>query len=320
MDDDLKNLDLSDIDPLKWAEIRRRVFVLQQHLALQNPTAADRIRHGAKLNLGAQQFQNLVRTWETDHDPRKLSPGVRKRVVRHSRSRRGGVDPAAREIARGVIAELGSSASLLELVELVGLRCTALRITPPSRGTIWLLPVEARGSLSEQHGNVILMARALLKLPVETGKGIVFPELTVAVNVSTRRILAIEAADPNDIPDLRDLATAIRGRDPVILADPRIRTRLSRYVPGRTPIATISEKNGRGTLAQVLGRKIGLLEVAYGNLNGTPTKSMHSFRDRAPNFEDARLAVKFAIERHNAAVAAAAEADLFSRVPSVPEA
>jgi hypothetical protein len=85
-------------------------------------------------------------------------------------------------------------------------------------------------------------------------------------------------------------------------------------------MATISEKNGRRTLAQVLGRKIGLLEVAYGNLNGDPTKSMHSFRDRAPNFEDARLAVKFAMERHNAAVAAAAEADLFSPPPSVPEA
>ncbi|MBC3940610.1 hypothetical protein [Sphingomonas albertensis] len=320
MDDELKNLDLSEIDPLKWAEFRRRVFVLEQYLALPNPTSADRIRHGAKLNLGAQQFQNLVRTWETDHDPRKLSPGVRKRAVRHSRSRRGGVDPAAREIARGVIAELGSSASLRELVELVRLRCTALRITPPSRGTIWLLSVEARGSPSEQHGNAILVARAFLKLPVETAMGTVFPELTVAVNVSTRRILAIETADPEATPDLRDLATAIRGRDPVILADLGIRTRLSRYVLGRTPMATISEKDGRRTLAQVLGRKIGLLEVAYRNLNGNPAKSMHSFRDRALNFDDARTAVAFAMERHNAAVAAAAEADLFSRVPSVPEA
>ena len=38
----MNNLDLSEIDPLKWAEVRRRVDVITSYLEIAKPKADDR--------------------------------------------------------------------------------------------------------------------------------------------------------------------------------------------------------------------------------------------------------------------------------------
>ncbi|QCB43242.1 hypothetical protein E5673_14250 [Sphingomonas sp. PAMC26645] len=301
MKNDARYPDLSDVDPLKWAEVRRRVEVLDRYSALPNPSAADRGRFGAMLDLGSQQFVNLSKAWAADRDPRALSPGVRKRDIHESRSRSGGVDPVAREIARDVIGISGTTTSLSVLSDTITERCLARGVAPPSRGTVWLLMVEAKGRGTGISGDSIIIAQAFLKLPVDTGAigGLVFPKITVAVDSSTRRILALELSYPALPPELGRMAAVLRNATSSIIADETVRTALSQHLPAGNWISAVSATSARHSLADLMGRRIGRIEIAYKPLAADPTSVMQSRRDRAPDRSEAEQAIRFAVARHN---------------------
>ncbi len=306
----MENLDLSNVDPLKWAEVRRRVSVLARYDALRNPTPADRRRYGEMLDLGAQQFANLHRAWSVHRTALAVSPGLRKRrTTGISRSKRGGVDPRARETAREVIAEVGARSTLAALTDAVERRCRELGVIPPSRGTIWQLGMEARALVPVDAGERvdILVARAHLKLPIDMGAdiGIVFPEITIAVERPSARILQLAICSPGETRDVQAIARTLRRQvrhADTIAADATLRDGLMRVLPTGTMIRFLAPKVARRALADVLGRYVGRLEIAYKPLRTRPETAMQSARDRAPTLADAERALRFARDAHNSAV------------------
>lgn len=313
MTNDMKNLDLSEIDPLKWAEVRRRANVIERFLEINNPKAADRGRFGAMLDLGSLQFSNLVRAWELHADARSLSPGVRgRKASKISRSKSGGVDPRAREIARGVIAELAGTTTLNAVVAAVTARCTAADVDPPSRMTIWYLGMEAKGATGdaahEPVADAILVARAVLKLPVDMGieEGIMFPDVTVAVEMPSKRIIDITMDHPSGAPDVEFIAATLQRGSKPIEVDTIVLAALAHALPYGTAFVPVPPGGTRKTLANTLGRFVGRLELAYKPLVAHPDRFMQSAKDRAPSRTDAEVALRFARDRHNADIAAAA--------------
>lgn len=297
----MDGLDLSEVDPLKWVEVRRRAAAVNEYLGLANPTAADRERYAAMLDLGAHQFSNLVKTWLAHRDAVALAPGMRR--ARRSRSRRDGVDPRARVIARTVIADLGAATSLPVLIGEIARRCAADKIQPPSRGTVWLLAVEARGK-GGAAPEAIVVARAHLRLPVDTGRGIVFPEVVVAAEVPTGRIVDIVMLRPLGDFDARRVAEAITtagsASDLTIIARRGDVSALTRYLGPRQRFRIVSDGEAARTLSQALGKRIGLVEIAFRPPSVRPATVMSSGRDRPPSVKDAELVLLIARDRHNA--------------------
>lgn len=307
----MDNVDLSNIDPLKWTEVRRRVGVLTRYDAMERPTAADRRRCGEILGLGAQQFANLHRVWATHRDALAIAPGLRKRRTSGlSRSKQGGVDPRARDAAREVIAELGPGSTLAVLAAAVDERCQALGIDPPSRNSIWKLGMEAR-SFATPGGDGdedILVARTHVKLPVDIGggTGIMFPQISIAVERPSGRILQLAMHSPAKPADVAAVAEATRhrlARDHLaIVTDATIFDELVDAMPADTVIRPTPPKIARRALADTLGRYVGRLELAYKPLRVGPEAAMQSARDRAPTAADFERALTFARDAHNAAI------------------
>lgn len=307
----MDRLNLRDIDPLKWAEVRRRISILASYNGLEDPTPADRRRYAGLLELGPQQFTNLHRAWVVRRDALAIAPGLRKRrTTGISRSKRGGVDPRSREAAREVIAEIGPGSTLAVLAAAVEERCQALGLTPPSRNTIWQLGMEARGLVpaDAEGAEDTLVARAHLKLPVDMGAdaGIVFPEITIAVERPSGCILQLAIRSPGCIGDVQAIARALRRRrrrnSDLIVADADVRDELIHALPAATPIQSLPPKIARRALADVLGRYVGRLEIAYKPLRVHPDTTMQSSRDRAPTLADADRALRFARDAHNQAI------------------
>ena len=303
-----QDLDLTDIDPLKWAEVRRRSRVVNEYLKHEKRTAADRQRFAAMLDLGSAQFMNLVKAWQAQRDATSLAPGMRRAKI--SRSRREGVDPSAREIAREVISDLGPAGALRELVAETNRRCVAVGLKPPSRGTTWLLSQEAKGRGVDGEPESVVVARAYLRLPVNTGRSTTFPEVIVAAEMHTGRIIELAMTRPGGDFDARRVAGAIERRAPVdplpiigIEADAKA---LMRYLPSEVPVRCVSPARATRALSDTLGTHVGLLVLSFRSPTIPPATMMRSGLDRAPNLDDAELALHIARERHNAALAVVA--------------
>jgi hypothetical protein len=303
----VENLDLTNIDPLKWAEVRRRAKSVRDYLALENPTAADRERFAAMLDLGALQFSNLVKAWDVHKDAMALAPGMRRAPI--SRSRRDGVDPRARDIARQVIGDIGATTPLSALSDEIDKRCGKAGVKPPSRGTIWLLAVEARGLDGSGEPDGIVVARVHLRLPVDIGRGVIFPEVIVAAETPTGRIIDLAMTRPAGDFDARRVAEAIERECPLaalpITASDADAKMLARYLPPDMPITIVSMTEAARALSNSVGKRIGLLVVSYRPPTIRPTTVMRSGLDRPLAVADAELVLSMARNRHNAELASA---------------
>lgn len=303
-------LDLSDVDPLKWNEVRRRASVVQRYLELDRPTAADRGRFGAMLDLGSLQFTNLVRAWQTQGDARAFAPSRSKAAGDVGPSRRGGMDPKAREIAREVIAELGVATKLTALAETVTARCAAAGVVPPKETTVWKLCTEAKGEIArkEEAGapETVLVARAVLKLPVDLGPGVgvVYPDVIVVVERPSGRIIEIAMEDPSSMPGIERVAQALLGNQRPVEVDSDLVASLAREMPRGTDFVVRTPGSVRQALANLLGRHVGRIELAYKSPSGDHAKFMRSSKDHPPSMTDAKLALRIAQDRHNEKVAA----------------
>lgn len=301
----MDDLDLSEIDPLKWAEVRRRADAVKEYLSLNDPSAADRERLGATLNIGAHQFANLIKAWVAQRDASVFAPGLRSQ--RQSRSKRGGVDPRAREIARKVIAEIGADARISRLVEIVGRRCAAVGVAPPSRSSLWLLASESRSKGADDDDNSVIVGRAYLRLPVKTDGGVTFPEVVVAVEHPTGRVIdAVFAGSAGDF-DAERLAASVAGSfgsgNVTVQANDADADRLAPFLPEKCMIDRLLPTLPSIKLSKAVGGKIGRIKLSYRPLKVRPTTVMQSGRDEAPSIADAKLALELACRSHNSALA-----------------
>ena len=301
----MNDLDLSGVDPLKWAEVRRRAAAVRRYLELERPTAADREYYARQIGIGAQQFNTLVRAWAIHQDANALSPGV-KRTGRKSKSKDGGVHPQAREVAAALVAQKGETSTLNEMVAAVAERCAKLGIPAPARSTVWMLMKEAQESSAAPGGNRILVGRAFLKLPVDGGDGLNFPEVMLAVQLPQRRILGATMAVSGDVLDFADIAELVRtfhadGEYPIHV-DERDLSNVLRCLPIGTKATPLPRGVAAREMSAAIGRNLGLIGIAYQAPTIRPATIMQSGRDKAPSFADATLALKFAVDRHNKTV------------------
>lgn len=301
----MDNTDLYLIEPLKWAEVRRRVAVVEEYLSLTNPTGADRERFGAMLGLGAQQFRNLARAWETHRNALSLMPGG-KRANREIRGKVGGVDAATREIARKTVQELSLEATLDQTYKTVCQRCEAAQVQPASRATVWLTMMEAKGTSKANGPDTILIGRAFLRLPVSTDDGIVFPEVIIAVQRASREILAMLPIAPAMTDHVAIIGDAINReieKNPVpVEIDEKVHDALAKAMPMSVSVSPINSWGATRALANTLGRRVGLIDIAYKPVRARSSTVMQSGRDQAPNLEDTCLALSYAVSQHNTAL------------------
>lgn len=301
----MNNLDLSGIDPLKWAVVRRRAKAVKEYLSLTNPSAIDRERLGATLNIGPHQFANLIKAWVAQQDAAVFAPGPRPQ--KESRGRRGGVDTRAREIAREVIAEIGADARISKFVDMVGKRCSAECIAPPSRSSLWLLTSESRARGIEAEINSVIVGRAYLRFPVRTGEIVNFPEVVVAVEHPMRKVIDVVFVSESGEFDAERLAASIAdnslAQNVMVQANDSDADRLAPFLPRNWVIERLRPMLPSIKLSKTIGGKLGCVKLSYRPLKVRPATVMQSGRDEAPSLADAKLALELACRSHNAALA-----------------
>lgn len=294
----MEELDMSGVDPLRYDEVRRRVAVVKDYLALPLPTEADQKVHATRLDLSVNQFMALVRVWRDYRSAAKMAASGAHRGETRQPSRLA-LDPKAREATAEVIGELGPTASLTQIMRIVEERCEALGVRAPSRGTVWNMAMEARqGHDSGEVG--IVVGTCGVRMPMATPDGLVLPALTIAVRASDGVILAaaLEEAD-------WQTATATIASSAV--ADTQVRAAsdllaLKRSASIRTGVTPIPNVKARSAISRILGRSIDSIGLIYQPSKAlAPERMLTTKQDRALSPVDARALIMAAIDRHNAA-------------------
>ena len=125
-------IDLTGVDPARWPEIRRRVEILDEYVAIWRPTADVRQEFSARLGVAQSHLMYLARIWRQSRNA-SILPGARaKNKVATPRR----IAPRAFEVARSVIRELGPIARRKDILQNVKLRCLQEGLDSPSNSTV----------------------------------------------------------------------------------------------------------------------------------------------------------------------------------------
>lgn len=301
----MKELDLSGIDPLRRAEVVRRIAVLDRYLELDDPMASDAVSHAAKIGIGVQQFYRLARIWRIHHDPALVGAG--KRGGR--RTRRGGVAPEAAAIVADVIREIGAQASQSTILERVTERCDVVGVKAPSRGAVWTYVMDARsaGAVRNDGPARIAVGRIWAKLPVAFADRAIFPEVSIALLLPDRLVLGSDiSCDPRRraSPSLalaRAFATTKGGLDAVsVLADAGDIDDLSAVHLARLgTLPTPSPRSVSRVMSERLGRAVGGLGILHHVNRAKAERLLKAGSARPVECDAARAEIERAIESHN---------------------
>ncbi|UAJ11074.1 hypothetical protein [Polymorphobacter megasporae] len=297
------DMDMTGVNPLRLNEVRRRVSVVRDYIALRAPTDQDRIDHAAALGLSVNQFLALVRAWREHGKAVAISgAGAAKGVPRPKSARN--LPSASKAAAAAVIAKLGPDVSLVETVRHVKQRCGTLRVATPSRSTIWNMVMADRRTRGANGREGIVVSRCQVRLPVETDDGVAFPTLAMAVDLKTGAILAAamgdDAATASTIVD--GLECRVAGGAVLVDAD------LAGPIRRRSEVEFTSMKPSaaRTHTARTLGRGFGSLELIFQPSRAiAPADMLRSIKDAPLSPEDARRLIGEQIGVHNAARGAA---------------
>ena len=305
-----ETVDLTGVDPARWPEIRRRVTILNDYVALRRPPQAVRRRFARRIGLSESQLMHLARVWRLGRDAARI-PGAHSRTsVRKPRR----IPARSVEIMRETIGELGSLARRKDVLAEVTRRCAAEDVAVPSDSTISNMLAEARSEI--EHPNdlepEILIDECSVTLPVATGGASAMPRLLIAITLPQRRIVATEISfDPLRAPAILNLMRSIAGvtdhsRAPVRLRAPHL------SVEERMAIGAIGIEEGRGlpTLSRVMGGRLGGLRVIYQVSKARAGETLTAARHASTlNRHDATIAIGDAVASHNVKMAATSRRD-----------
>lgn len=303
----MENRDLSDVHPLRWNQIRRRITVIENYLSLNNPTVADRNSAAIEIGLSVWQFGRLAETWRIHKRPSMLSTSAS--TSRRGSRRRDGIDDHVRQIVDNVISEVGTQARNKAVQKLVVERAEKAGVAPPSIGSVWNMLMESRrigkGQCSTPDGDrqeAIAVGRLWLELPVQVPDGtLVRPEILVAVLIPEGEIAAVDLCYGGDPPSLAALTRKLND-----LHDPRLRSRGMLVTPvdalGLAPDAWPSitrSGDAQATVARIFGRGIGRIDVRYRRSHTPVERHLKARHDEPLDTTDAGLAVEYAVREHN---------------------
>lgn len=305
----MSDLDMSGVDPLRWAEVRRRVSVIKQFIAIRKPTEADRRSYAARLELSVNQFSALVRLWREFGQASAISgAGSTRRGTRKTGPRHLGSE--VKDATRAVLESLGPDVPLATAVPAVREALAAKGLKAPSRSTIWNMLMEARQDpFREGEDASIIVAKCAVRLPVEIDQDLIYPEIALAVRVSTGVVIAASMATDEQLPKrLADALTAFKAcahltvenslGQPLEIVDCRPKVVRSHNYPNATCIGSF---NARKILAQALGRGFSMIDLVYRVQHAKlPERMIRAAMDQPLDLTDAEEAVRTNIASHNA--------------------
>lgn len=296
-----KDLDLSGVDPARWPEIRRRVAILDEYVAIWRPNKILRGEFAQRLGVAESHFMHLASVWRHNRSAAAI-PGARSRNVDKVVRR---VSPRALQLARDAISALGPMARRKDVITEVNRLCAFEGVATPSNSTITNLLTEARAASNASMGlePEILIDECLFKIPVLDGDRLTMPRALLAIALPERRIVAFDATFETD--QLPSLATLMERLE----ADASSKgVSLPLRAPHRSPMERIAigaasrdMAVGKPTINRILGLRIGDLDVVYqAGRASKPAKMLRGRLATPVNAADAALAVDGAIAVHNA--------------------
>lgn len=291
--------DLTEVDPLRLAEVRRRIEVIEAYLAAGDHGPEARLEAARRVGVGPPQFMNLVRAWQAGRTPGALS-SAGGRVSKPRGVRAGGLPPTTREAAEEALKRLPADASHKDAVAAVFRLCDRRRTRRPSTSMVAYLRKSIRQRIAARGGSTdIVVARAVAALPVEARDRLLLPELALAVRIGDGAVLAagVDLGDGMPAGFGRALtrlnaggATVTSGPDDAAAADAILAARhrsVSRFSAGRL-------------LAKALGGGIGSVALGYNPRSSlTPASLLQADADRPLTRLDAVDVLTTALAEHN---------------------
>lgn len=305
----MHELDMSGVDPLRHAETLRRIAILRRYVSLTRPSAKQTEAHAVELGMSRSQFYRLAKAWRLHKDPRLIAGGSERGS---KRNRVDGVSDEAKAIVADVIDELGADARQADIVRLASEHCGEAYVPSPSRGALWTYVMDARSD-GGQHPSLarpeIIVGRIWAKVPSRHGDDIVFPQISLVLELPSRRILGTDLSFDPDAPprSSRALARALDrfsiDAQAVLIMDEgdaaHLRAEAPTLLAGRPAPVVRPPAN---LLSKFLGRRVGGMAIIY-RPNMASTERLLRSQINSPAEPDiAAQHIERAIKRHNAAL------------------
>lgn len=292
----MTSLDLTGVDPVRWTEIRARVEVIERFLAIGAPTERDRLTHAAELGLHRTQFMKLVRAWKAHGSAAGIAGAkpLRQKVRIGWRA----LPEASERLMRETLEAFGPDVKPVTAAAAVTKALAEKGLPLPDRSTVWrrLMTIrQARGSVAGA-GDVVV-AECRVRLPMLSDRGIVMPSLLMAACTCDGRILTAIMLQ-EEMADAERLGHMVRN----LTSGPVTVDKTYANGVGGPPEARalVSPGVARSTLARVIGRRIGKLELQFNRTTFTADRLLKTKEDRPLEPDDARKVVEDAIGNHNA--------------------
>lgn len=299
--------DWKDIPLSRQAEVRRRVAILDDYIALERPTENDRQEAMQRLGVKRASFYRLVRAWKEQRDPARL-PGA---IARKDGKGRGAkLDPRMEAIIRQAIANAGAASPPKVIEAEVGKLCDAAGLTHPSSAPVARLRREALFREGSQQKPIIeepsvVIESCAIDLPTLHDDREVLPVVTAAFLQPEGTIAgyAIDYTAPNAMTAVRMLLEIIDPEGPartLVMRPPD--TPLWNILSNAVTAAGVSSSDKldleRGTVFDRLaGSTLGGLPLAIRSTKDPSAPGRARYADPAQTAE----VIREAIEIHNQA-------------------
>ncbi|WP_206240463.1 hypothetical protein [Novosphingobium terrae] len=285
----MKEIDLSGVDAMRRPEARRRVGVVVDFLRIASPTDADRADHAAKLGLSVNQFSALVRAWRMHGSAAKLAGSGAHRGSSRRPSRLS-VPAKAKDEAKRIIAAMGVDAPFVRIHEAVLARCVELKVSPPSRSTLWNMVMASR-SQPHDGGEGIVVGTCAIRLPMLREGDIVMPMISLAVRTADGAVVAAALGNGQWSEFLACKATE---------AMP-VRADMALLHAGQVDgVTAVLPSAARTELSRVVGRGIAGIKLLYQPSKAIKPARLLKTKDDQPLTEaDMHDVVFAALSRHN---------------------
>lgn len=295
-------IDMSGVDPVRWAEVRRRIRVIEKF------HSSDRTEEAAReaaddLGISINQFRRLERVWRVHRQASLIAKSGASR--RQKRSRPSGIQPETLETIRQTIRDLGADARIRDIVAETHRRCDEHGFRRASDKAIWTKVMQER---AEHPGATdptpkILIGKCALALPVETAQGLVRPRAWLAVLMPEAVVAAIDVTfEPGDQPSLARVMAELRAAsDEEAAPRPVVMSAFNLLAAGPEFDGLLTEKAGgrNAHVASRLGNLLGGIAITDYVGDRTADRYIRSHLDTALAAADAERAVRHALAAHN---------------------
>lgn len=302
----MKTVDLSEVDPLRHAEILRRIGIIESYLAIDQSTSIETAKHASDIGLSLPSFYRVAKSWRLHRNPAVL-PGAGSWGAK--RTWRNGVSAEAKAIVANVIAQLGVSASQAAIHKAVCERCEVAAIAAPSRGAVWTYVMDARAAPDHPLAGEprLVVGRCWAQLPTDVEGTLTLPEISIAIVLPERLVLGIDLSFDQHAPASAALslgqaldALGTLARHLPIEMDigdtATAHTVLHARQEGERvkPVATTSP-----TVIAALGRDLGGTKLIHRRRCASMTRLLGSTKNSAIGPSTAIVAIFNAVARHN---------------------